>query len=218
MSDFLSDCNSGDLRIDPKTFTETWCARCSRSECSLAGFAKDDLMAVRNATWRERFFGDNQADLSIPKFARIAAQHFKDVTDKARRREVSARRGDWSVPEIDITDGQIIQAPEASTYQVDEAARQLRGSSPDDPLDLASEEDLDDEPEEAPEEEPPLASPAPRPRGNTPDRGEVMVGGGPAPASLAKVDPWAPSPKPKHTVIEVGATVTFGGERQKTDD
>ncbi len=235
MSDFLSECNSGDLRIDPKTFRETWCVRCSRPECVLAGFAKNDPMAVRNATWRERFFGDNAADLSVPEFARINALDFPNMLQKAMKLEISAQRGDWSVPEVPITDGRLIRAAPDTTDQVDEAVRQLR--SPTDSEEPKEQEqflaDEGREPE-AGDDPPPAKSEPPQPEtfsagppkkappttrpaaGNTPDQGEVMIGGDPVPvereSAKPEVDPWAPPPKPKHQVVEVGATITLGGK------
>ena len=243
MSDFLSECNSGDLRIDPKTFRETWCVRCSRPECSLAGFAKNDPMAIRNATWRERFFGNNAADLSVPEFARINALDFPNMLQKAMKLEISARRGDWSVPDLDlphsgiempITDGRSVRASPDTTTQVDEAVRRLR-TPPDEGPEAQEQFPAEDDPEpEAKDDlpsaksEPPLqetfsagplkkSSPAPRPTaGNTPDRGEVMIGGAPATSSREpprpEADPWAPPPKPKHRVVAVGATITLGGK------
>ncbi len=229
MSDFLADCNSGELRIDPKTFTETWCVRCSRADCGLAGFAKNDLMAIRNATWRERYFGDNQADLSIPKFAEIAGINFPNMIKKAVQRAVSEGRGDWSVPEIEITDGRIVQASLGTTKQVDEAVRQLRrpeefieADEPEYDEPEYDEPEYDepeyDEPEPPPDSEPRRGPPVQaRPaHGNTPDQGAVMIGGSPAPVKKTAADPWAPPAAPTHTVVEVGATIKFGGS--KTDD
>jgi len=232
MSDFLSECNSGDLRIDPKTFRETWCVRCSRPECDWAGFAKNDPMAIRNATWRERFFGDNAADLSVPEFARINALDFPNMLQKAMKLEISARRGDWSVPDIElpITDGRIVRASGDTATQVDEAVRRLR-TSPNEQEQFLAEETPEPEVEDDPppaESEPPqqqLFSPEPPKKapptsqpaaGNTPDRGEVMIGGAPAASSREpprpEADPWAPPLKPKHRVVEVGATITLGGK------
>lgn len=43
-----------------------------------------------------------------------------------------------------------------------------------------------------------------------------MIGGDPVPvereSAKPEVDPWAPPPKPKHQVVEVGATITLGGK------
>lgn len=235
MPDFLRECNTGDLKIDPKTFMETWCARCHRPECSLAAFAKTDPMAQRNATWRERFFGAVEADLSIPKYAQIAKLDFPNLLQKAMRLEISERRGDWSVPEIPVMDGRVLVAPADTTHQVEDAVRKLTGASsrntlplqmdpdlPDDPEDDEPEEDLEEpEQEDVPEplsplpRKPPPSQPAGR---NTVDPGEVMIGGGPAPAQVQRdrpaqeKDPWAPPPKASVVVVKPGAKVQFGVE------
>jgi hypothetical protein len=243
MSDFLSECNSGKLRTkDIQGFQQTWCVRCSRPECDLAQFALTDPMARRQATWRERYFGLPQADIHIPKFAQIAGLDFPDLLQKAVKLEISARRGDWSVPEINISDGLIVPASPASANQVEEAVRQLRRPVGNDPAweedgsvengDLLPDENEPPEEEiedlqgfEAPSEEPgepPVAPPSKKqivqPRGgNTPDQGEIMLGGGPAPSSrprpAAESDPWAPPPRSNVKVVEVGATITLGGRR-----
>ena len=240
MADHLAECNSGKLRVDAKSFQQVWCVRCSRPDCDLAKYARDDPMAYRQATWRERYFGDNQADLSVPQFARIAAMDFPNLIQKAVRLEISARRGDWSVPEIEISDGQLVQASPDTTKQIEEAVRRLGHKRPQDTFPASEEYPLENEgdlsnPNHAPPSldegvspepvrvSPEVASPrvspskkvAPRPAtGNAPDPGAVMIGGDPAPVPRGKpaeeLDPWAPPPKPKHTVIQAGASLRFG--------
>ena len=218
MSDYLATCNSGKLRTDPKAFTALWCKRCQRKDCDLAEWAKLDPMARRQATWREHYFGMPQADTAIPKFAQIAGRDFKDLLHKAVKLEISAQRGDWSVPELEINDGKVVQAPEDTTRQVDEAVRQLTRpqDEPDESDDLPLEEPAPppEEPAPDPDPDPPVRRPKPVfpvKGGNTPDVGEQMVGGAskPPPPKKAK-DPWAPPPKPKHLIVKAGATITFG--------
>lgn len=270
MADFLRDCNTGDLKTDPKTFTQTWCVRCSRKECSLAGFAKDDLLAQRNATWRERFFGEGrEADISLPKFAQIHNMDFPNLLQKAMKLEISERRGDWSVPDIPapltflppkpkeietdvpIEDGVKRAAQEEQANAFDEARRKLsqRNVRSEEIFPASEEPDcLLGEDLPADENEPPMdnddsepmteavASPLPVPqhpksqkvirpsRGNVPDRGEVMLGGAPAPRQTNKpvpeTDPWAPPSPPKNTVIKSGARIQFGagGTIKKVDE
>ena len=252
MSDHLSECNSGDLRIDPKTFTTTWCDRCSQRGCDLAGYANNDPMAVRNATWRERFFNAEQADLGIPKFAQIAKLDFPNLLQKAMKLEISSRRGDWSVPEIAITDGRIVRTDQDTADQVEDAVRALSHQL-DPPQELVPAPEEVETPTEAGRPEPPSDPPPPpvsqtpvttgpsevstegqppsgnaqqdRPRSrNTPDRGDVMIGGAPAVSGRAQpapeTDPWAPPPKAKHRVVKAGATVQFGagGTAEVLDD
>lgn len=241
MSDFLRDCNSGALKTDPKTFRDTWCVRCSRPECDLAGFAKSDPMAIRNATWRERFFGTAKADLSIPKFARIASTDFPNLLQKAMKLEISERRGDWSVPEIPVLDGRVTPVPRDTTAHVDDAVQKLAGTTgrvwtpPEYPDETMAEDESEtvEEVEAVEESPPPSHQPAPRvvqpqpATRNTPDPGEVVVGGGQvAPAAQqrprppAENDPWAPPPKPKVTVVKSGAKIQFGsgGKATVVDD
>lgn len=255
MADYLRECNSGDIKTDAKTFMQTWCVRCSRKECSLAGFAKNDLLAIRNATWRERFFGEGrEADTTIPKFAQIAGLDFPNMIQKAMKLEISERRGDWSVPdvptfidpqpkeveaEVPIEDGVLRQAEEERVASFDEAFRKLserkseseeQEPAPEDPEqnapgDRPSEEN---EPPRAPKKAEPLDPPAPAPqhpkaqkavrpnRGNVPNKGEVMLGGAPAPKNVTKpkpeADPWAPPPAAKHKIVKSGARIQFGSE------
>ena len=239
MADFLRDCNSGDLKTDPKSFQEVWCIRCSRVECNLAGFVQNDPMAIRNATWRERFFGTPEANLSLPKYAQIAQVDFPNLLQKAMKLEISARRGDWSVPEIPVLDGQVLSAPQDITNHVDAAARSLAGASgrpflgmdPDDEdgdPDESPEDDEYIEDEEVPAEEPlppvPVRAQAPAPpRRNTPDPGDVMIGGAPAEVQRSRpateTDPWAPAPKATTVVVKTGARVQFGaGGKAKVVD
>lgn len=237
MPDFLRDCNSGELKIDNKTFTDTWCAKCRRPDCDLAVLAKIDPMAQRNATWREKFFGAVEADLSIPKFAQIARTDFPNMLQKAMKLEISARRGDWSVPEIPVLDGRVQAATRDTTAQVEAAARQLSGKGSvlalddvQDPEEPDGALPIYDNPEDVePEDVEPEAPPAPAPRKaqppqpsgrNTLDPGEVMIGGGPAPATtprgrpVPELDPWAAPPKPSVVIVSPGARVQFGTDNK----
>lgn len=243
MGDYLHECNNGKLRVDAVSFQETWCVRCSRQGCALAAFARTDPMAHRQATWRERYFGNNEADLNVPEYARIAAIDFPNLFRKAIKMEISRKRGDWSVPEISISDGRLVTASSETTDHVDEAVRQLRTGNSEE-LPSASEEydatlghDLhweeSDPPaqeiEEEPEDEGPIAPPVQpdippsravikaRPRtANTPDRGDVMIGGDSAPSERAQPpvnsSPWAPPPKSKYKIVEAGATIVLGNK------
>ena len=193
-------------------------------------------MAHRQATWREHYFGMPQADTSIPKFAVIAQQEFKNLLGKALKLEISSQRGDWEIPEIAITDGRPVPAGQAAAEQVEEAVRQLQQAGIPDPQeelpapeeeDHATAGDLPDdehEPPLPPEPETPVET-GPLPegsapkvfpvgRGNTPDQGEILLGGGPTPsnrpAPAPERDPWAPPPKPTHKIVKTGATIQFG--------
>jgi hypothetical protein len=241
MADFLLQCNSGDLKTDPKTFQETWCVRCSQVNCSLAGYAKEDLMAVRNATWRQKFFGAPQADLRIPEFAQIAKLDFPNLVEKAVKLEISERRGDWSVPDVNIPvlDGVIRPASPDTNEQVDEAVRKLMGQREAPPV-LDEEETFPVE-EQKMEPDPastyveqvtsPPSAPTdtvpPRPQKseqpfmpastNVPSQEGIMLGGAPrpktaSPAPPEETDPWAAPAKPKVRVIKPGTRIQFGSD------
>ena len=248
MANYISECNSGKLRVDPKTFRQTWCVRCSRPDCEFAEFAREDPMAYRQATWRERYFGDNQADMAVPRFARIAAIDFPDLLRKAVRLEISERRGDWSVPEI--KDDRRVKASPLTTEQVDEEDRWLgykqeetfRADSEGLPFGVEDHRPTESESPYPEENVSPAVTPHPdggkdprehsnrkavvqRPSArNVPDCGEVMLGGSPVPtkrlAPVEERDPWAAPPKPKYTVVKTGASIQFGssGTIQVLDD
>jgi len=230
MPDTLRDCNTGELKIDNKTFVDTWCAKCHTPSCDLAALAKIDPMAQRNATWREKFFGAKEADLTVPRFAQIAQTDFPNMLQKAMKLEISARRGDWSVPEIPVLDGRVQPATQDTTAQVEAAARQLSGKGnpppslrldePDEAPPINDDEGLEDDEEPLPPPHPvPRKAQPPQPAGrNTIDPGEVMIGGGHAPTVPSrtppgpKLDPWAPPPKPSVVIVQPGARVQFGAD------
>lgn len=198
MRTMLSECNSGDLKTDPKTFEQTWCNRCSMPDCTLARFAREDLLAERNRTWRQRYFGQASADLKIPKFAQIHALDFPDLLEKAIKIEISERRGDWSVPTT--------LTPLVSPSPIK--------------ADVEPEEPAQEEEEEDPVEEPIGPAPAPfaavpvmaTPRkGNVPDQ-EILVGGGPlpTPTPTPATDPWAAPSRPARVVVAPGARIQLG--------
>jgi hypothetical protein len=193
-------------------------------------------MAIRNATWQEKFFNTPEANLSIPKFAEIAHLDFPNLLQKAMKLEVSARRGDWSVPEIPVLDGVIQPASSITTGHVDDAVQKLTGklgkvsldSSPDEPDELDEDSyDEPDEPDETPEVSVPFTRkvlPQPSER-NTVDPGEIMIGGAPAPAVDQRGrpgpenDPWAPPAKAAVTIVKSGVKIQFGaGGKVKVTD
>jgi hypothetical protein len=201
MRTLISECNSGDLKTDTKTFEQTWCHRCSMPDCTLARFAREDLMAQRNKTWRQRYFGDHgPVDLSIPKFAQIHALDFPNLLEKAIKLEISERRGDWSVPS---TDTPLVMPVKPAT------------TPPPAPEEEDEEEPVPHEP--APPTAPPFASTpvmaTPR-RGNVPDQ-EIMIGGPvgappPTTSNTPAADPWAPPPRPSRVVIAPGTRIQIG--------
>jgi len=220
MSDYLATCNTGDLRTDAKSFQDVWCARCSQVKCDLA----KDPMSRRQATWREHYFGMPSADLGIPKYAQIAGLNFQDLLEKAVKMEISSQRGDWSVPDVTSANGRIT---EKTTTQLVEEAVQQYGQPSEPEEDLIEEEDLseaqDDEDPPVPFTPPPRKGPVVLPRaGNTPDRGEVMLGGLPSASDrkppLAERDPWAPPVKSTVRVVQIGATIVLGGSKKVDDD
>lgn len=244
MGDFLRECNSGELKTDAKTFQDTWCARCSRKECDLAVFAKLDPMAHRQATWRERFFNPNRADVRLPKYATIAQQDFPNLLQKAMKIEISERRGDWSVPDVPVLDGVTQTAEPDHTDTVEAAVRALAGTHGKPPREVFEETVEEEDSEEVIEsfeadseevEPDPEPAPAPPPRSpkknlfrpparNVPNQGGVMIGGAPRPETRPKpapeTDPWAAPAKPAVRVVKPGTRIQFGsgGKGEVVDD
>lgn len=229
MNDFLEAClddisgPGGDR--DYRAFQETFCARCRNPQCVHAKWAKDRFSA-RVSTQVDRFFNPNRAEQGDPRYAQIT--DFQNLLREALRLEVSARKGDWSVPEIPITDGLSEVAHENTTNAVDTAVRNLArakgGEEPDlpDPAEAFVEEAealLEESPKPPPNPTPPMsplrpASAPPKP-GNTAPREGIMIGGGPAPKPPAPPpgDPWAPKPVVQY--VKPGAVIQMGGEEKK---
>lgn len=231
MTDFLRECNTGDIATDPKSFQEVWCARCRRRECDLARW-RQDRFSARVAHQPERFFNPQSADLAVPRFAQIATTDFPSLLQKALRLEVASRRNDWSIPEIPILDGRTVLADESTTRHVDDAVRQLtRGRGPEpEPL-----EENDPEPEPEPDIGPELESPLPpstpapahpKPpvvpptKPNIVQPSEQMIDGSPPPpkAQQPTDDPWAPKAQDTAVKVKPGAKIRFGLTGVKVDE
>ena len=226
-----------DTPVSPGDFRELFCSKCKNTDC--VNRQSGDPLSFRVATQFERLTNPQQADPNLPKYAQIVLKEWQDMTREALRLEISDRRGDWEVPDIDITDGVSQVAPPGSTTVVDNAVRNLAKaqgkevphlpeipSNEDDfskaAVDLLGEiEDAEPEPETPKEPAPqhPKKNPAFRPaaRGNAEDQ-SGMVGGGPIPPPEKPVDPWAVKTDEGGRKVEAGATVKFGAGGEIVDE
>jgi len=147
MADFFQICHT-DLqkkvgeKIPPNEMQQSFCARCRNEECSLSGWG-NDLFGFRISTQAERLLNAVQADPTLSKYAQIVSADFKNMAQHAMRLEESARRNDWTVPEINVSDGQVEIDP-AATAAVDNAIRAMARSQGQEEPDLPDEEDFDE--------------------------------------------------------------------------
>ncbi len=245
MQDLLLDCMEDFRRkaslstpVAPSDFKELWCSKCNNTDC--VNFQTGDPLTRRVATQFERLTNPNQADPNIPKYAKIVIKEWQDMTREALKLEISDRRGDWEIPEIDITDGVPQPAGRGHTNVVDEAVRNLAKaqgkeaphlpemSSDPEEFAKAAADLLGELPEPEDEPEPEVKQPAPqhpkknpafRPagRGNAEAQGG-MIGGGPVPPPEEPVDPWAVVPSKGGKRVAAGATIKFGAEGEIADD
>jgi hypothetical protein len=219
MDDFLQDCMT-DLGVqEHRDFQTTFCVRCRNPQCLHAKWATDKF-GERVATQLDRYFNPIQADISDPQY-----QGLEDFISKLREGKIqveSDRRGDWTVPEIPVTDGVSNKTESEQTSSVDDAAQQLsrvRGGEDlnlPDPLEAEVEAYANEPEPPAPEPvapEPPPAQEPPASVGNTevPNEG-MMVGGGAVPPARVqeKVDPWATPKKSTTKVVKPGAKIKMG--------
>lgn len=230
MQDYLQDCMEDFRRkaelntpVAPSEFKELWCSKCQQ-QCVNARFG--DPLSQRVATQFDRLTRPTQADPNLPKYAVLLAKEWADMSREALKLEISSRRGDWEVPEIDITDGVPQVAARGSTEVVDEAVRNLakaQGKRTPNLPEIASDKDefvkdaealLEELPKPEPKKPPapkhPKKDPAFRPaaRGNAPDQGG-MIDGGPAPKMVAP-DPWEAPPPKEDRKVKAGAVIKFG--------
>lgn len=201
MKNRLKGCNSGDFQTDPDAFQKIWCVRCSQTDCSLAGYARTDLMSHRNAHWVEKYFKTRQIDpSSSPQFAHIANLNFKNLAERAIELHLSEERGDWSVPTTVKT-----QPPQESTEVIVERAV-----------------------ENAPPAKPPLIPnehkpPVPHRIPNTPntvDQGPIYVGEQTQENKEPPTnpDPWSTEETKPFRVVRSGASLKFSADGQLIED
>lgn len=241
MQDYLQDCMEDFRRkaslttaVSPSEFKELWCSKCQQA-CVNARFG--DPFVNRIASQFDRLTRPNQADPHQPKYASIVAREWADMTREALKLEVADRRGDWEVPEIDITDGTPQVATRGGTSVVDQAVRNLAQAqgrkAPELPEVPSDDEEFSRDAaalleEKKPEPVPPRP-PAPqhskknpsfRPsqRGNAPAQ-EGMLDGSPIPNQEPE-DPWAapPSTTEVRRKVQPGAVIKFGAGGEIADD
>ena len=129
MADFFEDClrdlsSKVGKTIPAKEFSQVFCHRCRNAQCSLAGWA-GDLFGKRVQTQADRLLNPVQANPKLPKYAQITGTDFEDMLDHAMQLEIADQRGDWVIPEIDVSDGRLETASRETTHAVDNAIRNL---------------------------------------------------------------------------------------------
>jgi len=190
----------------------------------------------------------NFAGVEHPKYAILQEADFPNLLREAMRLEISARRGDWEIPEVPITDGQDETAKGTTSDAVDDAVRALAkargGGEPDLPdrhiaeaqefrsetEEMISDLPLVEEAESKPQDVvPPEQEDAPHigypHQINTPFPSDgVMLDGSEKPKTKAEpkkeeADLWTVPEKPKN-IVGAGARIRLGlgGTIKKTKD
>lgn len=221
-SDLISGCNQQGMSVSE--FQEMFCNRCKQPACKRAAWGRS-LMDRRVVEQVQRLLHATQADPGLLKYARLV--DFKDMAvQKAQALNIANQRGDWSVPEIAITDGQV---EVSSASQVDAAVRAMKNDPVESQTQVPDKPDSEQQDIEPLEEqnpsslEPDPPSPSrPVQKGkkvqapsaiNTQVQQGVMLGGGPPPEPKrpSAKDPWSPPPSDGAQRVKVGATIKMGG-------
>jgi hypothetical protein len=185
-------------------------------------------MDQRVAEQAERLLNPTQADPSLSKYAHLG--DFENMVKQAIQMEIADRRGDWEVPEIPVTDGQVEVRP---ADHLDAAVKAMRTPTsyggtveakpdivaeglPDPETPLIVNEPLPPKPQGpiVTREQPKPKTFVPPTVTNAPTQQGAMIGGGPPPKAAPAadpVDPWAPPETPPAKKVQVGATVKMGG-------
>lgn len=226
-SDLLDKfCRDPRLGVSDQEFESLFCHRCRNQECTRANWGRDEFMR-RVETQADRLLHPQQGDPA--RYKNLV--DFASMFQEAMRLEVSAARGDWTVPEIPITDGKSVKAASSIDEAVVQASRALRHPRAGDQAEVPKEDQrlepdelndqvddqADDEPpvqaiEHEPYEPPRVAPPLPRTApaaSNVPMQDGVMVGGAePPPKVEEKADPWS---VPTTRKVKAGAVIRMGG-------
>jgi len=133
-----SHCRDRSLQVSDQEFESLFCVRCRNSDCTRANWGRD-LFQSRVLTQEERLLNPQQVDPAGYE----ALADFANMFQEAMRLEVSDRKGDWTIPEIPVTDGRTVTSDSSISDAVDDAVRAL-GKPP------------GQEPDKKPEEKPPV--------------------------------------------------------------
>ncbi len=222
-------CRDPRLGVSDQEFESLFCHRCRNQECTRANWGRDEFMR-RVETQADRLLNPQQGDPE--RYKNLV--DFASMFQEAMRLEVSAARGDWTVPEFPVTDGKSVKAASSIDEAVNLASRALRNPRATDQVELPKEDqrlesdelddqaddlvdELDDDPpvqaiEHEPYEPPRVAPPLPRTApaaSNVPMQDGMMVGGAePPPKAEEKVDPWS---VPSTRKVKAGAVIRMGG-------
>lgn len=219
-------CRDPRLGVSDQEFESLFCHRCRNQECTRANWGRDKFMQ-RVETQADRLLHPQQGDPEQYK----NLVDFASMFQEAMRLEVSAARGDWSVPEFPVTDGKAVKAASSIDAAVEQAARALRNPRAGDQAEVPKEDQgvevvdelnlVDDQADESPPvqaieqepyEPPRVAPPPPRTApaaSNVPRQDGMMVGGAePPPKAEEKADPWS---VPTTRTVKAGAVIRMGG-------
>jgi hypothetical protein len=233
---FLKECNA--QHLPPQEFISVFCNRCRNLECVHSGWS-EDAFGRRMSTQAERLLNNpNFAGVEHPKFAMLQEADFPNLLREAMRLEISARKGDWEIPEVPITDGQDETAKGTTSDAVDDAVRALAqargGGEPDLPdRHIAEAQEFRSETEDMISDLPPVEVSDSKPpdvvspeQEGTPHPGYphqintsfpsdgVMLDGSKKPKTKVEpkkeeADPWTVPEKPKN-IVGAGARIRLG--------
>lgn len=222
--DLFDECST--QGVPPKEFKAQFCRRCKNPECVHAEWG-DSAFSARIATQAERFFNPTLVDPNLSKYQPVISG-WKNMLKRAVQLEVANLRGDWVVPEIPVSDGQIEVSSPAMVDDAIRAMARMSGRNGPLPEEPAIKEVQEPAVEEAPKADlssdqktdPSTAQKGkkafvPRATNTQGPKSGVMVGGGPPPPPTAPKparDPWAPPEKPAALKVNVGGVVKLGSK------
>lgn len=131
-TDLLADCVRSleeklHERVDPSSVTSQVCGMCRNPTCKRAGWA-DSQWQHRMDTQVDRLLDNPQfSDLVLPRHLMVHQEEWADISRKAMKLDIAARRGDWiPVTDDDLpSDGRLEVSSEQSANAVDLALEAL---------------------------------------------------------------------------------------------
>lgn len=83
-------------------FRVAFCSRCKNSQCLQSGWDAD-LFTTRVSSQEERLLNPRQADPDDPVYREVRSKDFQDLFQKAMALTVSSVRGDWEIPNFQVS-------------------------------------------------------------------------------------------------------------------
>jgi outer membrane biosynthesis protein TonB len=210
----LPECN-GQKLMPEEDFRQLFCARCRNQECVFSE-GGENRWVNRMSTQEERFLKNPLfADPDDPRFADIRALHFEEALQQAYQMELSAQRGDWTIPEV-------VGPREEATKKVDAAVQRLAESQGKQPPEFPDPKPEEPPPDPQPVEPKPEPRPQPKPESrptpqqrrplNTemPPQGLMVDGTDPIPPSPVQKVATESWEIPAEQKVAVGGKVVLG--------